>query len=308
MRENTFVSPYPDDVNGQPQQPQERIKRADVVAHGNRLWDAWDRQQKDAAKAIQGTVMPADGGRHSSTSTAAELAERRRTEAMYARWIVAMLVAAFVNLAYVVHSIVTRPETAVTGLLFWVSLLTFAGLCVGVVFMERLRQDTLRHTPEGLRHVELDNAHELDRIRTLAEARRHDAGTALAQAHAALLLAEARTGHAETPVQPPQQPPVPAVVDRSAQVHHTNLKAELMHYVIDPDNYDDTGRFDSSAPWAKRSGRSTGDREAMLAIIEAVNAANEFPLFVQKKGQGWTLNVQQYRNMRQVHAAFTLVD
>ena len=99
------------------------IKRHDVVNSHQQLISAYSQQQQAAALSVAGVV---DAGRHSSTSTADEIAERRRTERMYLLFYY-LSAATMIGGAIGVSALLLWQQwSAAQGWLFWMLAFLFA--------------------------------------------------------------------------------------------------------------------------------------------------------------------------------------
>jgi len=280
----------------------------------SKLLDTYAQQQRQAVKTVSGDVMAPE--RHSSTSTAAEIAERRKSTREYLMTLIAGYGLSVGGVVVIAQLAIERMARAEPPTLLWLSLwgLATGGLVAGTVL--RLQQVDRQHTPEGLARLVAEHEHERALIVVESEARRHDAGTAMLLQQAERQALE--NGQLEQQLAEASEIQPQSHSNRMASyvsdpddilAEQEAFRAKLLRYLVDETNRDENGRFVGRVPWSKRGTFSKPDSDRVLRLFEHAERTNGFWLVrYDDQLKQWVLNVDRLRSGRHILAALESVE
>jgi len=319
--ESTFVAAMPEHTYAPDLPVMDHLSRGDVMAAVNGVIDTYGEQQRDAIRAYP--VDGGNGGRHSSTSTAAEIAERRTTEFGYLFAQVGLIALTIAGLVFLPAYLMRSDPTVLGRSWLWFGIWVLMSGLFGSIKVNQLNSVNRLHTPEGLDLNRQENDHEIKlRYCDLAEqvvgaevghmqaiTKRVEVESDLlrvqtAERERALIanaqsMSEPQSDHNQLATFTPSQ--------EDARAAEETFRYTLMQYVCNPANVDSSGRFVNRVPWSKRGDFSQAERDKAIHFFELAEKYNGVPVVSKTSGGHFAVNVDGFGDPDALIAALEVV-
>lgn len=274
------------------------------------LISEYGRQQREAI----GAQRVGDPERHSSTSTASEIAERRKIEFGYLLSVVGAVAMTMLGIV-LLPALASRGSVGLTSSVwFWFgSWAALTGLCSMAVIL-KLNSQAREHTPEGLALAKEYNDHDI-RLRIAdAEVRRYDAGTTMLTAQAERTRIENEqlrlrvADRAKLTPQSAHNALVDYVEPQDSQLAEAEqFRHKLLSYLLsEAANVGDSGQLRGPVPWAARGSFTKPEADRAKRFFQSAEGYAGFWIVKYDNDlRAWRLNTARIQDGSALLAALS---